>query len=580
VQLVSGHNLLRLFSVACVIVFSVSLGHSQKVVPAKPTTAVGAVSVADPQSALPHFESVPSSQSGIEWVHNAAKSKQKYLPESSGPGCGFIDFDMDGWPDIYLVNGGKADFAPELTTLRNALYRNNHDGTFTDVTAKAGVGSGDYGMGAAVGDYDNDGFPDLYVTQYGKNILFHNNGNGTFTDVTQRAGVSAGGWSSSAVWLDYDNDGRLDLFVGQFAQLDLATGCGISPDGLRRYCIPTVFQPRSSWLFHNNGDGTFTDVTKQSGLDIPGKAWGAVATDIDNDGWIDLWVSNDTLPNRLYRNRGNGTFEEIGFAADVAYSSGGKPRSGMGVDSADYDDDGWMDLFVANIDQEIFSLYHNLRNKSFEDNAVDSGIGMHTRWLSGWGSKFLDADNDGLLDLMTVNGYPDELVDEAGTEVTYAEPLKLFQNVGGGFRDVSSTAGKAFEERYASRGLALGDFNNDGRLDALVCVNNGVPLLLKNTSDTGNHWLGVDLVSKSANRDAVGARISYQAGGRVHKRMQINGGGFLSASDHRIILGAGSAKRVDWIEIQWPGASRKVERFTNLPIDRYITITEGTAKKP
>ena len=311
------------------------------------------------------FVEVPSVASGIVWVHTAGKSVEHYLPETTGAGCAFLDYDNDGWMDIYLVNSGKCDFFNPNPPLRNALYRNNRDGTFTDVTAKAGVGGGGYGQGVAVGDYDGDGFPDIYVTQYGRSILYHNNGDGTFTDVTEKAGVAAPGWSSSAVWFDYDNDGKLDLFVCQFVEFSKAQSkdCRAGEDAKRRILHSPPLQAHFSWLFHNNGDGTFTDVSKASGIaGHPGKAWGVVATDINNDGNMDLFVANDTVANFLFINQG-GKFEEIGEPAGVAYSAEGRPRSGMGVDSADIDQDGWMDLFVANIDHEIYSLYQKQQGR-------------------------------------------------------------------------------------------------------------------------------------------------------------------------------------------------------------------------
>ncbi|HZD48925.1 MAG TPA: VCBS repeat-containing protein, partial [Silvibacterium sp.] len=378
-----------------------------------PSFALGSAST-------PAFEEIPPASSGITWVHTAGKSPEKHLPETSGAGCAFLDYDNDGWMDIYLVNSGKADFYTPPRPLRNALYRNNRDGTFTDVTEKAGVAGGGYGMGVAVGDYNNDGLPDLYVTQFGRNILYRNNGDGTFTDVTEKAGVAAGGWSASAVWFDYDNDGRLDLFVCQFAEFDPVLGCGTDKDGVHHYCIPRVFKPRPSWLFHNNGDGTFTDVSKESGIaEHLGKAWGVVATDINNDGRMDLFVANDTVANFLFINRDGKHFEDDGFAAGVAYSAEGTARSGMGVDSADFNNDGWMDLFVANIDEEIFSLYQNNHDGTFDDVAMPLGIGMATRWMSGWGLKFFDYDNDGNVDLILSNGFPDDLVDQISNKVTY-----------------------------------------------------------------------------------------------------------------------------------------------------------------
>jgi hypothetical protein len=528
--------------------------------------------------APPAFEEIPSSQSGITWVHTAGKSAAKHLPETSGAGCAFLDYDNDGWMDIYLVNSGKAEFYDPPRPLRNALYRNNRDGTFTDVTEKAGVGGGGYGMGVAVGDYDGDGFPDIYVTQFGHNILYHNNGDGTFTDVTAKAGVAASGWSSSAVWFDYDNDGRLDLFVGQFAELDPVLGCGTDTAGVRHYCIPRIFKPRPSWLFHNNGDGTFTDVSKETGIAAQlGKAWGAVATDINDDGNMDLFVSNDTVPNFLYLNRG-GRFEEVGFEADVAYSADGRARSGMGVDSADYDNDGGMDLFVANIDEEIFALYRNQRDGSFEDVSMAAGIGMSTRWLSGWGLKFFDFDNDGDLDLILSNGFPDDLIDRTSATVTWQEPLLLFHSDGKAFRNVSARSGPVFNKTFAARGLAIGDFNNDGGADILISNNDAAPLLLRNNAGHFNHWLGIRLIGSKCNRDAVGARVSYQAGDLKRSRMKVGGGSFLSSHDPRLVLGIGKRPRLDWLEVKWPRPSGATERFTDLPIDRYITLVEGTGK--
>lgn len=529
--------------------------------------------------ALPTFEQIPPVRSGITWVHTAGKSAAKHLPESSGPGCAFLDYDNDGWMDIYLVNSGKANFYTPEKPLRNALYRNNRDGTFTDVTEKAGVSGGGYGMGVAVGDYNNDGLPDMYVTQVGHNILYRNNGDGTFTDVTEKAGVACDGWSSSAVWFDYDNDGRLDLFVCQFVQFDINASCGLDAKGRHHYCIPTGFKPRPSRLFHNNGDGTFTDVSEESGIGAHlGKAWGVVATDLNNDGRMDLFVSNDTVANFLFMNRGGGRFEENGFAAGVAYSSEGRARSGMGVDSADYDNDGWMDLFVANIDEEIFSLYHNDHDGTFDDVAMQAGIGMSTRWMSGWGMKFFDYDNDGDLDLILCNGFPDDLIDDLGTQVTWQEPLLLFHNDGKMFSDVSARSGPVFHERFAARGLAVGDFNNDGAVDVLVGVNDAAPVLLKNNAAKGSHWLGVKLVGKKSNPDAIGAKVTYKAGDLTRSRMKVGGGSFLSSHDPRMVLGIGPRRKVDWLEVRWPQPGGAVERFTDLPMDRYITIVEGSGK--
>ena len=539
--------------------------------------SLGQTAISEIQRNPPVFEEIPASLSGIIWTHNAAHSTQKYLPESTGPGCAFLDYDNDGWMDIYLVNSGQSDFYTPTTPLSNALYRNNRDGTFTDVTRQAGVSGGGFGMGVAAGDYNNDGFTDLYVTQYGRSILYRNNGDGTFTDVTREAGVGVEGWASSAVWFDYDNDGRLDLFVGQFAHFDKTTGCGISSDGKRHYCIPRIFPSAPSWLFHNNGDGTFTDVSQESGISSHlGKAWGAVATDLNNDGRMDLFVANDTVGNFLFMNRGEGRFEEVGLRADVAYSSDGRARSGMGVDSADFDQDGWMDLFVSNIDEEIFSLYRNDGQGNFDDQAMQLGIGMATRWMSGWGLRFIDYDNDGDLDLFLVNGFPDDLVEEFSSQVKYHEPLLLFHNSAGKFSNVSESSGPVFAKSFSARGMATGDFNNDGGIDVLVAVNNGAPVLLRNNVGKENHWLGVKLVGKKSNRDAVGAQITYKSGDFTRSRTKVGGGSFMSSHDPRVLLGLGKRKKLDWIEVQWPQPGNGVERLTNVPVDRYITVVEGS----
>jgi hypothetical protein len=531
-----------------------------------------------PGSVYP-FEEIPASATKITWSHSSGKSPEKYLPETTGAGCAFLDYDNDGWLDIYLVNSGKCDFFTPTQPLRNALYRNNRDGTFTDVTEKAGVAGGGYGQGVAVGDYDGDGFPDIYVTQYGRSILYHNNGDGTFTDVTEKAGVAAPGWSSSAVWFDYDNDGRLDLFVCRFVDFDKSKNLPCTADNKPGYCVPHLFKPMASWLFHNNGDGTFTDVSKASGIgNYLGKAWGVVATDINNDGRMDLFVANDTVANFLFVNRGQGRFEEIGQQAGIAYSDSGRPRSGMGVDSADFNDDGWMDLFVANIDHEAYSLYLNNRDETFDDIATPSGIATATKLMSGWGLKFFDYDNDGNLDLIIANGHPDDLIENIYGNVKYREPLLLFHNSGKGLKNVSPQSGPLFSRPMPARGLAIGDFDNDGAVDVLISNNNEAPALLRNNVGSRNHWLGVKLVGKKANTDAIGARVSYQAGEINRSRMKVGGGSYLSSHDPRMVLGIGHRTKIDWLEIDWPQPSGLKQRVSDLPLDRYITIREGQAK--
>ena len=535
-------------------------------------TGMPRLALAVPASAYP-FEEVPASASGITWLHSSGKSADRYLPETNGAGCAFFDYDNDGWMDIYLVNGGKCDFFTPNPSLQNALYRNNRDRTFTNVTMKAGVGGGGYGQGVAVGDYDGDGFSDLYVTQYGRSILYHNNGDGTFSDVTEKAGIAAPGWSSSAVWFDYDNDGRLDLFVCRFVDFDKSKSKHCSVAGVAGYCVPRVYEPTASWLFHNNGDGTFTDVSKESGIAKHlGKGWGVVATDIDNDGLMDLFVSNDTMPNFLFANRGGGKFEEIGEQAGVAYSDMGRARSGMGVDSVDFSQDGWMDLFVNNISGEKFALYQNNHDETFDDRSGPAGLALATQPLSGWGVKFFDYDNDGDLDLFLANGDPGDLNEP------HKQVAMLFRGTSYSFQNVSDKSGPFFKRPLHARGLAIGDFDNDGAVDALVSVVDSPPVLLRNNVGSQNHWLGINLIGKKANMDAVGARVSYRAGDLKRSRMKVGGSSFLSSHDPRMVLGIGQRAKIDWIEVKWPQPSGAVERFTDLPIDRYITIVEGAGK--
>ena len=527
--------------------------------------------------AKPVFVQVPPSESKITWVHDNGRSELRQLPETCGGGGLFFDFDNDGWMDIYLVNSGPSDFFTPKTPIRNALYRNNHDGTFTDVTEKAGVACGKmghFGMGAAAADFDGDGWQDLYVTNYGHNVLFHNNGDGTFTDVTDKAGVAAPNWSTCAVWFDYDNDGRLDLFVSSFVQYSSSGTifCGDNRIGRRYYCVPRVFKPRSSFLFHNDGGGKFSDVSQASGIAASqGKSFGVVATDVNNDGLIDLFVANDTLANFLFINKGKGKFEEAGLLSGVAYSDSGAPRSGMGVDSADFDGDGWQDLFVANIDQELFSLYQNQKDLTFVDRPGE--IGQATRLLSGWGLKFFDYDNDGDPDLILANGHPDDMVEIQSLKVKYKEPLLMFENVNGKFKNVSATSGEAFKRDWPARGLSVGDYDNDGDLDVLIINNGEAPILLRNEGGNRNNWLGLQLVSTKSNPAAVGAMITWEAGGVKRSRLKTTGGSYLSSHDPREILGIGQAAKIDSVQIKWP--SGQVDKLTELPINKYVRVTEG-----
>ena len=526
----------------------------------------------------PLFEEIPASQSGLRWVHDNARSEDRHLPETTGPGCAFLDYNNDGWMDIYLVNYGTSDFYRPAQPPSNALYRNNREGTFTDVTAQAGVSGGNFGMGVAVGDYDNDGDPDIYVSAYGKALLYRNRGDGTFQDVTAVAGVAAPGWTTSAVWFDFDNDTYLDLFVCSYVEygLDNPMACGLNPLGKIHYCPPSVFRPTPSLLFRNNGDGGFTEVGQGTAITrVLGKALGVVATDVNNDRLMDLFVANDMVQDFLFINRGENRWDEVGLLAEVAFSSAGKPQSGMGVDAADFNGDGWQDLFVANLDQEMSALYQNYQDETFRDVAQTHGVAQATFQLSGWGLKFLDFDNSGTIDLILAHGHPDDMIRSYSNQVTYKMPLLFFRNDGTRLHNVSSESGPLFDKMLPARGLAVGDYQNDGRVDILIANNGQQAMLLQNNGGEGNHWLGLKLEGRSCNRDAVGARIRWSIDGKAHSLIKNNGASYLASHDPRVVIGLGSSEKIDWLEIEWPAPSRQVDRLEAPAIDRYLTIVEG-----
>jgi len=520
------------------------------------------------------FEEIPPARSGILWKHTAGRSAARHLPESVGAGAALLDYDNDGWLDLYLVNSGATDFYQPERPLRNALYRNNGNGTFTDRTQQAGVAGGVYGMGVAAGDYDNDGDPDLLVTAHGPILLYRNNGDGTFTEVAAQAGVRIEGWTTSAVWFDYDADGWLDLFVCSFARYRPQDWnvCGKNADGIPFYCIPRRFEPTPSFLFRNNGDGSFAETGRGTAIgSTPGKALGVVTTDVNNDRRLDLFVSNDTVQNFLFVNReaaGKHRWEEIALPAEVAYSADGQARSGMGVDAADWDEDGREDLFVSNVDHEAFSLYRNFGAESYVDVAHEQGLAQATRLLSGWGLKFVDFNNDGTLDLVLANGHPDDMIERHKRNVLHREPLLLFETKDGRLR-------LAAEYRaMASRGLAAGDWNNDGRTDLLVVNNDEPPALLENRAAGGN-WIGLKLQGVNCNRDAIGAVVSYSVNGVKRTRRLNAGGSYLSSHDLRLILGLGAAPAADWVEVRWPAPSNRVQRFAKVAAGRYYALREG-----
>jgi hypothetical protein len=516
---------------------------------------------------------------GIDFRHDNAASSDKYLIETMGSGCGWIDYDQDGLLDLYLVNGAATHLYKPAHPLRSALYRNNGDGTFTDVTVKAGVGAeGLFGMGVAVGDYDNDGYPDLLVLGYGRCSLYHNNGNGTFTDVTARAGVeNVGRWASSAAWFDYDNDGRLDLVIANYIDWspDRNFWCGDHGPGMRSYCHPDDYNGEAPTLYHNNGDGTFTDVSKQSGVGLKlGNGLGVVTFDYDNDGWQDIFIANDSMANSLFHNNRDGTFREVGYSAGVAVSADGLPEAGMGTDAADTTRKGRMDLIVTHLDSQFARLYQNMGDGTFDDATLRSGLGYATFHMSGFGVRFMDYDNDGAPDIFMANGHVLDNINRYNASVHYAEPKLMFRNMGhGAFQNVSEDLGRDFQLPRVSRGAAIGDFDNDGDLDILVNNNGERPQLLRNDGGNANHWLEILLIGTRSNRDGVGARIKISAGDLVCCEQRKGGMSYQSAQDPRLHFGLGKYSIVDALEILWPSGA--VTKLAKIQADRIIAIEEG-----
>ena len=496
-----------------------------------------------------------------------------------GSGCGWIDYDQNGLLDLYLVNGAETRVYKPKEALRSALYHNNGDGTFTDVTLQAGVGAeGLFGMGMAVGDYDNDGFPDLLVLGYGRCVLYHNNGDGTFTDVTARAGVeNKGRWASSGAWFDYDNDGKLDLVIANYVDWTPESDfwCGEHGPGMRAYCHPNNYSGVPPTLYHNNGDGTFTDVSKSSGVGLkPGNGLGVVTFDYDNDGWQDIFIANDAIPNFLFHNNGDGSFTEIGYLAGVAVSMDGQPESGMGTDAADVTGSGRLDLVVGHLENQLARLYQNMGGQVFEDATLRSKIGYTTFHMSEFGVRFMDYDNDGACDLFMATGHVLDNIHLYNAEVYYAEPKLMFRNTGRGvFEDVSDRLGPDFKLPRVSRGAAVGDFDNDGDLDILVTHCGEPPQLLRNDGGNANHWLEILLIGTRSNRDGVGARVKVSAGEVVVYDQRKGGMSYQSAQDPRLHFGLGQHASVDAIEILWP--SGMVTKLSNLKGDQIIAIKEG-----
>ena len=521
-----------------------------------------------------------TTQAGIQFQHNSGAFGGKFLPETLGSGCAFLDYDRDGWQDILLINGTDwPGHKKRRTTLR--LYHNNGNGTFTDVTTHAGLDVEMYGMGVAVGDYNNDGFPDILVTCVGQNRLFRNTGKGTFVDVTSTSGLGKReGFSTSALWFDYDRDGLLDLFVCNYVKWSPEHDVFCSLDGKHKsYCTPEAYRGATCWLFHNRGDGTFEDVTAASGIfDSSSKSLGVALFDGNHSGWPDLLVANDTQPNKLYRNQHNGTFKDAAVETGLAFSTEGKARAGMGVDVADFDNSGTPGVAITNFDNEMIGLYR-MSGKSFEDIAPQSGVGIASRNSLGFGCVFLDVNLDGWLDFAVANGHIDETVRNIRGNVGYAQPPELFLNRGkGSFREAASEVGGEFDQPKVGRGLAYADFDRDGDLDLLLTTNNGPAYLYRNDQVNGNRSICFRLVGTKSNRDGIGATVRVFAGGLMQSRLVKGGSSYLSQSELPVTFGLEKRDRIERVVIDWP--SGRTEEFKNLAAGRCYECTEGKGVVP
>jgi enediyne biosynthesis protein E4 len=536
-----------------------------------------------PEPSTIRFENIADKRN-IHFKYEASATSQKYLPETMGSGVALFDYDNDGRLDIFVVNGAHIeDPMPKGATpvkdspkYWNRLYHQRKDGTFEDVTEKAGLSGIGYGMGVAVGDYDNDGYEDLYVTAFGGNRLYHNNGDGTFTDVTEKAGVAGSGWSTSAAFFDYDNDGKLDLVVARYMDwsFDKNIYCGEKREGYRQYCKPDLFNGASLILYHNDGNGHFTDVTEKAGLgSVEGRGLGIAIADFDHDGNIDLFVANDSSRQSLYRNKGDGTFEDVSMQAGVAVDGEGKTYAGMGVDFADYDNDGWPDLVITNLANQKYAVYQNLGDGTFDYSSYATGIGGMSLLHSGWGMHLADFDNDGRKDLLIGQAHVMDNIELNFPHLRYKESPLIARNTGKEFEDVSATAGDVFQQRFVARGMAIGDIDNDGRLDAVINSHDGPLYVLHNVSQNANHWLTLKLEGRTSNRDGIGAQIKLiSAGGTTQYVTVSTTGSYLSASDRRAHFGLGSNTSAKLIEIRWP--SGILQRLDNVRTDQILNVTE------
>jgi hypothetical protein len=523
----------------------------------------------------------------VKFQHQALHTSRKYLLETMGSGVALLDCDNDGRLDIFLVNGAPytdptpAGYIPKKAGPEdwNRLYHQKADGTFEDITEKSGLKGVGYDMGVAVADYDNDGYEDIFVTGYGGNHLYHNNGNCTFTDVTEKAGVSGGGWSSSAAWVDLDNDGLLDLVVDRYVTWDWNdVWCGERKPELRGICHPDVFPPITMLVYHNDGNGHFTEVAHKLGLDKPAKALGIAIGDYDRDGLIDIFVANDSMPEFLFHHKADGTFEEIGLESEVAVNSEGQTYAGMGIDLADYENTGWPGLVVSDLANQRYALYHNNHDGTFDYASFNTGLGNMSLLHSGWSLRFMDYDNDGWKDLLITQGHDMDNIQVVSPRLRYREPMLLVRNVGGKFVDVSSISGDIFNEAWVGRGMAIGDIDNDGRIDAVVSTNGGPAHVLLNRTVTDNHWITLHLTGHKSNRDGIGALVKLTTAQGSQWVTLTTSSGYLSASDPRVHFGMGASAVADSIEIRWP--SGIVQTLTNVKGDRQVQVDEPAVSTP
>ncbi len=561
-----GTGILALICAACLLAQAPSAPHAA--VPAKP------------QLVPARFVDI-TERAGVHFHHQALHTSRKYLLETMGSGVALFDCDNDGRLDLFLVNGAPytdptpPGFIPQKSGPQdwNRMYHQKPDGTFEDITEKSGLKGVGYGMGVAVADYDNDGNEDLFVTAYGSNRLYHNNGNCTFTDVTEKAGVAGSGWSTSATWIDLDNDGLLDLVVERYVTWDWNdVWCGEHREGYRAICHPDVFPPITMLVYHNDGNGHFTEVAHKLGLDKPAKALGIAIADYDRDGRTDIYVANDSMPEFLFHQKADGAFEELGLESEAAVNAEGQTYAGMGIDFADYDNDGWPDIVVTDLANQRYALYHNNRDGTFDYASLASGIGAISQLHSGWGARFIDYDNDGWKDLLIAQGHDMDNIDVVSPQFHFREPVMLARNVGGKFVDVSGVSGDIFHDAWVGRGLAIGDLDNDGRIDAVVTTNGGAVHILHNETVTSNHWITLRLVGHKSNRDGIGAVVKLVTSQGPQWVTATTSGSYLSASDPRIHFGLGNSTAASSIEIRWP--SGLTQTLTNVKADQQVQIDE------